>query len=127
MSNLLEFEVLPGGGDALNLDGDWAGKTSEGYFIRFKIAGGKLTEISFSSIVYSGPLGCYGTQSYSAAGLQTPVTTTIEHAGGVPGGVGATLSGTFGSPDTASGWLKMTKSSGCAGVGIATWTATKGQ
>jgi len=126
-SNILEFEVLPGGGDAFNLDGDWAGKTSEGYFIKFKVAGGKLTEISFSAIVYSGPLGCFGTKSYSAAGLQTPVATTIEHAGGVPGGLGAALFGTFDSPDTASGWLKMSTASGCAGVGIATWTATRTQ
>lgn len=37
----------------------------------------------------------------------------------------STLFGTFGSNKTASGWLKITTSQGCAGTGIATWSATR--
>jgi len=118
MSNGLDFEVLPAGGPAFSLDGVWTGKTSEGHAINFRVAGGKLTDIHFPADIY----GC-GTQTHDATGLQANVATTIEY-GSVGGGLVATFFGTFDSDKTASGWLKMTKS-GCTGVGIATWTATR--
>ena len=62
--------------------------------------------------------------THGSSGIQTNVGNTIEHTRDMVG-VTSTLFGTFGSNKTASGWVKITTTEGCAGTGIATWTATR--
>ncbi len=121
ISNGLDFEVISGS-QSFSLDGAWTGTTSEGRAVSFTISGGKLTQISFGAVVVGS--GCSSGMTHSSSGLQATVTNTIEHTRSLSG-TDSTLFGTFGSNKTASGWLKITTSQGCAGTGIATWSATR--
>jgi hypothetical protein len=108
----------------ISYDGEWKGATSQDLKLSFTVVNNGLTSIAIKAKLEGA--GCTVTMETTGT-FTTPYpiengTFTIASGGG---GTDHTFTGTFTSPDSASGTLEYVNTGGCSGTIKVDWTATK--